>query len=118
MHATAVGAAVTRGAPTTQLTIRHLRAEGWPLVDKVEHWDGHRTRDLLGLFDVLALGPLGTCAVQTTTRANVASRVRKIADHPDIGHIREAGWRLLVHGWHQPGGPRTRWVLGRTIDVS
>ena len=104
--------------PTTQLTMRQLRAEGWPVVEKVEHWDGRRTHDLFGIIDVLAVGPTGTLAVQTTTRASVSARVRKIADSPTIAAIREAGWTVLVHGWEQPGGPRTRWVLGRVVDVS
>lgn len=104
--------------PTTQLTMRHLRALGWPIVEKTEHWDGRRTHDLFGIIDVLAVGPRGTLAVQTTTRTNVAARVRKIADSPTIGAIREAGWTVLVHGWEQPKGPGTRWVLGRVVDVS
>lgn len=104
--------------PTTQLTMRQLRAEGWPVVEKVEHWDGRRTHDLLGIIDVLAVGPRGTLAVQTTTRDNVSARVRKIADSPTIAAIREAGWTVLVHGWEQPKGPGTRWVLGRVVDVS
>ena len=104
--------------PTTMLTIRKLLADGWPIVEKTEHWDGHRTHDLFGIIDVLAVGPLGTLAVQTTTRTNVAARVRKIGDSPAIAAIREAGWTVVVHGWEQPGGPRTRWVLGREVDVS
>lgn len=102
----------------TQLTMRQLRDDGWPVVEKVEHWNGRNTVDLFGIIDVLAVGPLGTLAVQTTSRANVTARVRKISDSPHIGAIREAGWTVLVHGWEQPGGPRTRWVLGRVVDVS
>ena len=104
----------------TELTLRQLRADGWPLVQVVEVWNPHARirQDLFGLVDVLAVGPQGTLAVQTTSRANVSARVRKIADSPTIAAIREAGWTVLVHGWEQPGGPRTRWVLGRIVDVS
>ena len=105
-------------ATPTTLTMRQLRDDGWPVVEKVEHWDGRRTHDLFGIIDVLAVGPQGTLAVQTTSRANVSARVRKIAGSPTIAAIREAGWTVLVHGWHQPKGPGTRWVLGRVVDVS
>ena len=107
-------------ATPTELTLRQLRADGWPLVQVVEVWNPHARirQDLFGLVDVLAVGPQGTLAVQTTSRANVSARVRKIADSPTIAAIREAGWTVLVHGWHQPKGPGTRWVLGRVVDVS
>ena len=104
----------------TELTLRQLRADGWPLVQVVEVWNPHARirQDLFGLVDVLAVGPQGTLAVQTTSRANVSARVRKIADSATIAAIREAGWTVLVHGWEQPKGPGTRWVLGRVVDVS
>jgi carbonic anhydrase len=100
----------------TQLTLRHLRADGWD-AEIVEVWNPHsRTRkDLFGFIDVLAIKPGETLAVQTTSAANVAARVRKIADHPNIGAVREAGWRIVVHGWAKP---KARWVLAREVDVS
>ncbi|MGL4297522.1 MAG: hypothetical protein ACRCW4_00420 [Candidatus Neomicrothrix subdominans] len=102
---------------TTQLTLRHLRAAGWPAVAIVEHWNGHvRIRqDLFGIIDVLAVGPAGTLAVQTTTRNEVPKRVRKIADAPHVGAMREAGWSIVVHGWEKQRG---RWVLAREVDCS
>lgn len=105
---------------TTELTLRHLRRAGWPAVAVVEHYNAHTNRkhDLFGIIDVLAVGPEGTLAVQTTTRGEVSKRVAKIADSPTIAAIREAGWTVLVHGWEQPKGPGTRWVLGRVVNVS
>jgi len=40
-------------------------------------------------------------AVQTTTAGNMSARVKKIGDHENVGHVREAGWTIHVHGWHQ-----------------
>jgi hypothetical protein len=31
----------------------------------------------------------------------MSARVKKIADHENVGHVREAGWTIHVHGWHQ-----------------
>jgi hypothetical protein len=99
----------------TALTVRHLRTT-WPVVEVVERYVAHagRRHDLFGFIDVLAVGPDGTLAVQTTTSANVAARVRKIADHPNLAAVREAGWTIHVHGWRKKGG---RWIV-REVDVS
>ena len=118
----------------TKLTLRHLRdVEGWPLVEVVERWNAHARirQDLFGFIDVLAVGAppaltrefadlgiyaLGeTLAVQTTTAGEVSRRIHKIEDHPNLGHVREAGWRIVVHGWAKKNG---RWVLAREVDVS
>lgn len=101
----------------TKLTLRKLREDGWPLVEVVEHWNPHaRVRqDLFGFVDVIAVRRDETLAVQTTTAGNVSARVRKIADHPNVGAVREAGWRIVVHGWAKQAG---KWVLTREVDVS
>lgn len=101
----------------TQLTLRHLRNEGWPLVEKVEHWNAHAhiSQDLFGFIDVIALRPNETLAVQATTAPNVAARIHKIADSPTVAHVRDAGWQIVVHGWAKKAG---RWTLAREVDVS
>ena len=105
--------------PATQLSLRHLRAEGWTC-QVVEHWNANtrRKNDLFGVIDILALRDEVTLGVQTTSAGNVASRIRKIEDSPMTPIMREAGWWIHVHGWKQPGGPNTRWVLHRNEDVS
>lgn len=102
----------------TQLTLRHLREQGWPAVQVVEVWNPHARirQDLFGVVDVLAVGPGGTLAVQTTSASNVPARVRKIAESEHIGAIREAGWSFHVHGWKK--NKSGRWELARTVDVS
>ena len=104
------------GASPTQLTLRHLRADGWT-AEVVEHWNPHaRVRnDLFGFVDVLALRGDETLAVQTTSVSNVPARVRKIAESPLVGAVREAGWSIRVHGWKKVSG---RWTLARDVDVS
>jgi carbonic anhydrase len=100
----------------TQLTLKHLRDDGWTAVI-VEHWNPHaRIRtDLFGFIDVLAVRGEETLAVQTTSAANVSARIRKIADSPNIAAVREAGWCVHVHGWKKVKG---RWMLHRDVDVS
>ena len=102
----------------TQLTLKLLREEGWT-AEVVEHFvsfppPGHR-KDLFQFIDVLAVKGPHTLAVQTTSAANVAARIRKIADTPTIGAVREAGWTIRVHGWKKVKG---RWVLHRDEDLS
>lgn len=100
----------------TKLTLRHLRADGYT-AEVVERWNPHaRVRhDLFGVIDVLALRGDETLAVQTTSADNVAHRVRKIAESEHVGAMREANWRIVVHGWAKVGN---RWTLTREVDVS
>ena len=100
----------------TQLTLRHLREQGYT-AEVVERWNPHARirQDLFGIIDVIALRGNETLAVQTTSASNVAARIRKIADSPHVAAIREAGWTIRVHGWAKQSG---RWVLHRDEDLS
>lgn len=102
-------------ASPTQLTLREMRNRGYTC-EVVEKFNYHsKTRkDLYGCIDVLCVGNGETVAVQSTTYTNVASRVSKIAEADAVGEMREAGWRILVHGWHKP---KHRWVC-REVDCS
>lgn len=102
----------------TQLTLRELRRQGYGPVVVVEHWNSFtkRREDLLGMFDILAFKKGETLAVQTTSYANVSARVKKIAEHENIGAVREAGWTVLVHGWSQK--KNSHWELKRVVDLS
>lgn len=101
----------------TQLTLRYLREQGWPLVQVTEHWNPFAKirQDLFGFGDVLAVRPGRTLAVQTTTASHAPDRVRKIRDHPHVDAVRAAGWEIRVHGWEKKAG---RWVLQRDIDLT
>ena len=103
----------------TQLTLKKWREAGYNAA-VVERWNPHsKTRqDLFGFVDVLCVGHGTTVAIQTTSYGNVSARVRKIEDMPEIvGSIRDAGWRVIVEGWHQPKGKGTRWKC-REVDIS
>lgn len=94
-----------------------LRADGWT-VAVVEKWNPHaRVRqDLYGIGDLLAIRPDETLLVQVTTADHVSHRVAKIADAEHVAAVREAGWRIEVHGWRYDRKTR-RWVC-RIVDVS
>lgn len=100
----------------TALTLRHLREQGYTAA-VVEFWNPHAgiRQDLFGFIDVIGIRPGETIAVQTTSVGEVSRRVRKIADSPLVGAVREAGWTIHVHGWAKKNG---RWELAREVDVS
>jgi hypothetical protein len=86
----------------TQLSLKKLREEGY-LVDVVEKFipGANIRKDLYGFGDLLCLKGKETLVVQTTTASNMSARIKKIADHENVGAVREAGWTIHVHGWHQ-----------------
>ena len=83
----------------TQLSLAKLREEGYTCWI-TEHWNNwSKTRqDLFGFIDILALKGNETLAIQTTTATNLNARCKKIADHENVGAVREAGWTIHVHG--------------------
>lgn len=103
----------------TQRTLDLLRKRGYrPAV--VERWNPHTNirQDLFGCIDVLAIGNGETIAVQCTSKQNMRSRINKIQDSDALFDMRDAGWRVLVHGWHQPKKkPGTRWAC-QEVDIS
>jgi hypothetical protein len=106
-------------ALTPQVRARHLlEAEGYS-VQTVEQtkrvgklvWK----TDLWGAFDLLAVNSEGDIrALQVTSRSNVSSRVKKLADLPVLDWLRKAGWTLEVHGWG-PTKTKGNWLV---VDVS
>lgn len=83
-----------------------LEAAGW-LCDVVERRITRIvTRDLFGLFDLLAVREGVTLAVQVTTSSNVAARRRKLQASDSLSRILAAGWRIELHGWAKRRG---RW---------
>ena len=100
----------------TQRSLAVLR-EKYPLVQVVEKWNPHARirQDLFGIIDILCVGDGETVAVQTTAGSAVAARLKKMADSPALPHLRDAGWRILVHGWRKNAAGK--WVL-RVEDIS
>lgn len=100
----------------TELTLRTLRDEGYT-AQVVEHWvpGANIRRDLWGFVDVLAIRDGETLGVQCTSYSNVPARVKKITDSEHLPKVRDAGWRVEVHGWEKV---KNRWVLRRRVDLS
>jgi len=100
----------------TQLTLRHMREQGYNCAI-VEYWGAfdHKRHDLLGFIDVLCLKGKDVVAVQTTSFSNVGARVKKITEHENLPIVRGVGWKIHVHGWRKVAN---RWVLGKCIDLS
>jgi hypothetical protein len=76
----------------------------------VEKWNPHARirQDLFGFIDVIGVKRDKTIGVQSTSFANRTSRMRKMAEHENIGQVREAGWILEVHGWRKK---KNRWEV-------
>jgi hypothetical protein len=102
----------------TQLSLRWLREHGY-LAEVVEHYSSfdRKRHDLWGFVDILAIRRNEVLAVQTTTASHVSDRMKKIADSPYVGLVREAGIGIAVHGWSQKA-PRARWTLTRNENLS
>ena len=73
------------------------------------------TKDLFGFLDIVAMEPgrQGLLGVQTTSRSNQATRVKKILNEPRALMWLGAGCRIEVHGWAKRGarGKAKRWML-------
>ena len=93
----------------TQRSLKYLRELGYKAA-VTEHWNpfARIRQDLFGIVDIVALRKGETLAVQCTSSSGVSARVNKIAEHESTPWIRDAGWRLEVHGWTKGrrGGPR------------
>lgn len=93
----------------TERSLKYLKGLGYKAAI-TERWNSFAKirQDLFGIVDVLALKPGETLAVQCTSSTNVSSRVNKVADHENTPWLRDAGWRIEVHGWTKGkrGAPR------------
>lgn len=98
----------------TQRSLKYLKEQGYT-VAITEKWNqfARIRQDLFGIIDILALKKGETLGVQCTSASNVSARVNKIADHENTPRLRDAGWKLVVHGWEKGkrGAPRV-------VDVS
>lgn len=85
-------------------SLKHLRQEGWPLVQVVERWipQAKRRRDLFGFADILAVHETwGHLYVQTTSGSNFLARIDKCLESDAVKIILEGGNRVVVHGWRK-----------------
>lgn len=84
----------------TKKSLKKLRDDGY-ICEITEHWNPFAKvrKDLFGFIDILAIKDEEVLAVQTTSYSNISARIEKISNHENIGFIRKAGWKILVHGW-------------------
>ncbi len=103
-------------SPTTR-SIDYLYAQGYSLVVKGEHWNAFARirQDFAGILDLIAFRKGETLGIQVTSRDNMSARARKIAGHENTPHLRDANWRLEIHGWDK--GPDGKWRV-KVEDVS
>lgn len=103
-------------ASPTARTLAKLREEGW-LAWVVERWiaQAGKRSDLFGFIDILAVKDGEVLAVQACSRGDVSTRVKKIADHDNVGEVRKTGWRIEVWGWGKMANGR--WQC-RVVDCS
>ena len=99
----------------TQRSLAYLRDEGY-LVAIVEHWNpfARIRQDLFGFIDLLAIRRDETLAVQVTA-SGVSSRIKKIEASPHLDRVREAGWKIHVHGHRK--NSKGKYVM-RIVDLS
>lgn len=99
----------------TQRSLAFLREEGY-VVAIVERWNPHARirQDLFGFIDLLAIRKGETLAVQVTA-SGVSARIKKIMESDYLNAVRDAGWRIVVHGWRK--NSKGRYVL-RIEDIS
>jgi hypothetical protein len=100
----------------TQRSLKLMRERGY-LAEVVEKWIPvvKQRKDLYGFIDILCISPEGIVGVQATSASNMASRIAKIANHENLGAVRGAGIRILVHGWRKNSKGR---VVLREVDCS
>jgi hypothetical protein len=85
---------------TTQLTLKHMRGRGY-YAEVVERYNffTKRKNDFAGFLDLICLRPGEVMGVQTTSLANISSRVKKIMEHENLEVVLAAGIKIEVHGW-------------------
>lgn len=90
-------------SPTAR-SLAHLRKLGY-VAEVVEKWipRANIRKDLFGFIDIVAIGPKEVIGVQTTTKHNMAARVRKIEKSPYLHHVLFSGIKVRVHGWEKVG---------------
>lgn len=120
----------------TQKSLAKMKRLGY-VCAIVERWNAHAgiRQDLFGFIDILAVGPVGTVAVQSTSKSNFSSRYGKITgrhvpkdkkEEDRMLKVREnvlaclsAGWSIEIHGWEKGDtkNPRIEVVSMDSLNV-
>lgn len=96
-------------ANLNQLTRKRLEEDGY-LVENVEKYNtfSRKKNDLWGFIDFLAIRRDEVLAIQTTSKSNMSARRKKIAEHENVGKVREAGIRIELWGFYKESN---RWQV-------
>lgn len=94
----------------TQRSLKQLRDNGYRAAI-TEHWNPFAKirQDLFGIIDIVAVKPGSTLGVQTTSYSNMSARVKKMLAAEAYQDLKDAGWRLICHGWKK--NKSNRWEL-------
>src|SRR5690348_1836022 len=106
-------------ASPMELSLQNLRTRfGYVEITEsnIRHGKIAYKKDLFGFADIICLNENDVVVVQTTSRANVNARVRKITESDVLPFVRKAGIRILVQGWRK-SAKTGEWVLTE-IDLS
>jgi hypothetical protein len=108
-------------SPTTS-SLKLLRKSGW-IATVVEQFiaKANIRRDCFGFADILAAHPRERrmMLVQTTSLANVSTRVKKIQGKPEAAAWLSSGGIIEVHGWTLRAGLwRVKRVEIRAADTA
>jgi hypothetical protein len=97
-------------------SVKVMRERGYraQVVERFNQF-GKVRHDLFGIVDIVCVGNGETIGVQATSGSNVASRIKKIEDSDALADLRDAGWKIVVHGWRK--NAKGRWEL-REVDIS
>lgn len=100
-------------AGPAQRTLAHIRREGG-VAEVVERWNPHAKirQDLFGCIDIVAVvqrdGVPRILGIQATTATNMAARMAKARQQPQLSAWLEAGGLFEVWGWSK--NPNGRWI--------
>ena len=111
-------------SPTAR-SIEELKGRGYTTW-VVEHYNyfSKRRIDLYNCIDIIAIKKGKTLAVQTTSRSNINSRVKKIKANEYLDAMLSAGWDIEVHGWGKmvigkfKNGNKKRGYVNKIIKIT
>lgn len=90
-------------------SLRFMRENGYH-PDVCEHYNFYtrRRHDLFGILDIVAIKKGETVGVQATSKSNMSSRRNKIKASGVLQSLRDAGWKIQIHGWFKKNN---RWQV-------
>lgn len=97
----------------TQRSLKYMRDQGY-YAEVVERFNSFtkRRHDFAGFIDILCLGQGEVVGVQTTSYSHISDRSKKIREHENFQAVKDAGIKIIVHGWKKVG---SRWQVKEVV---